>query len=225
MKYNIWIVMILILFRTAESVAADSLPRGLEEKCRQKVLAADPVKITYNFGELKLDNTKTTAEVSKSCGGHDAVGCFHSSRVKKWRHQPRQIHIGDYVCHYNEIQVAYDFTGRSIDLSKEYDACGQRAILRHELQHFMIWKTSMNLMMKETKLLLVDQVAKDIKICSEEETYYADPHKLYRIFEKIKQKWWNIVQENDQILDEVDHDFENEVNDPVCFPASLTVSF
>lgn len=217
--------MILILFRTAESVAADSLPRGLEEKCRQKVLAADPVKITYNFGELKLDNTKTTAEVGKSCSDR-AAGCFHkSSGVKKWRHQPRQIHIGDYVCHYNEIQVAYDFTGRSIDLTKEYDACNQRAVLRHEIQHFMIWKTSMNLMMKETKLLLVDQVAKDIKICSEEETCYADPYKLYRIVEKIGQKWWNISQENDQILDRIDHDFENQVNYSVCLPASLTVSF
>ena len=199
---------------------AENAPSYVIKKCQEAARRADPVKITYNFGVLNLDYSKSTAEVSASCKGN-AAGCFHGNGSCSWNYGNKSLQIGDYTCSFPKAHVICDFSGTYIDLTGEYDGCKARAVLRHELQHFMIWKTSKDNMIKEMKVKGIEFSVKNAEVCDGYCRYSADS--LANMLRKITDKWKAIEDANDKRLDEVDNNYDKEVNYTVCAPYSLEV--
>lgn len=202
-------------------VKAKDIPRHIIKRCQETVRKADPVKITYNYGDLRLDYNKNTAEVSASCKDN-AAGCFHGKGSCSWSYNNRSLQMGDYICSFPVAHVTCDFRGTYIDLTNEYEGCNARAVLRHELQHFMIWKTAKDNMIKEMKEKGTEFAIQSAEVC---EGYCRNNSEdnLAEILRKIDSKWNAIKNVNDKRLDDVDHDHDTEVNYKVCAPYSLKV--
>ena len=203
------------------AVRAEAVPQHVIKKCQDAVRKANPVKITYNYGDLKLDHSKSSMEVSKDCGG-DAAGCFHGIDGCMWSYTIDGLQIGDYYCFFPKAQVNCDFRGVYIDVRNDYAGCNARAVLRHELQHFMIWKTAKDNMIKEMKIKGNEFAIQNAIVCKSScGNYSADA--LSNELGKIQEKWRKISDINDKLLDDVDHDYDKEVNYKVCAPYSLEI--
>lgn len=196
------------------------MPQYVVEKCRKQARKADPVKITYNFGTLKLDYGKSLAEVSRDCKDR-AAGCFHGGGSCYWSYDVESIPMENYTCYFPKAHVNCDFSGSSIDVTGEYTGCKFRAVLRHELQHFLNWKTANDNMIREMKTEGNKLAVQEAKVCSE----YCDcsAENLVNMLRKIYRKWDYIKSVNDGRLDEIDHDHDTEVNYKVCDPYSFEI--
>lgn len=219
MRTILFLFAALIIFPS--SVKAEGVPQYIVNKCREAVRKEDPVKIIYNYGELQLDYSKNTEEVSKSCGDR-AAGCFHGHGGCQWDYGSRSMQISDYMCTFPYATVTCDFGGTRIDMTREYSGCSARAVLRHELQHFTIWKTSKEQMLKEMKISGTNFALQNIKVCKEY-CNNSSGDELAVELERIASKWKEIEKVNDRQLDETDHDYDKEVGYTVCAPYSLKI--
>ncbi|MBQ8481436.1 MAG: hypothetical protein IJ532_02750 [Alphaproteobacteria bacterium] len=218
-----------VCFFSISLLEAQEIPRSIINKCREEVKKANPIKITYNYGTLSVDYSKNTEEVSRDCGDK-AAGCFHGKNGCYWAAGYRNIQIGEYTCSYPHADIDCNFRGVYIDLTNEYSGCKARAVLRHELQHFMIWKTARENMMKEMKVYGTDFALRNIKVCEgicHNKTYnelWENLRKIRDNLRKIRDKWYEIGNANDERLDEIDHNHDAEVGYTVCAPYSLEVN-
>ena len=219
MRTIFFLFVIYIIF--SSSAKAEEIPQHIVNKCREVVRKENPVKIIYNYGELKLDYSKNTEEVSKSCGDR-AAGCFHGRGGCGYNYGNRSMQIGDYVCTFPYATVTCDFSGTYVDLTREYSGCSARAVLRHELQHFMIWKTAKEQMLKEMKISGTNFALQNIKVCKEY-CNNSSGDELAEELRKIASKWKEIRNVNDEQLDKIDHNHDMEVNYTVCAPYSLKI--
>lgn len=223
MKRTLFFLVFSFLFFTVSGVEASSIPQWVTEKCRKAVIAANPVKVNYNYGELSVDYSKSVEEVSNECGGN-AAGCFHGTGgVSTYHGGSDGISIGKYYCSYFTAEFNFNYRGSFIDLTRDYNGCNARAVLRHELQHFMIWKTAKEQMHRELKNTLTDFVVKNIKVC---EGHCNNDKKgdIYKVARQIEKKWRDINEVNDKRLDDIDHSHKQQVNYNVCSPYSLKFS-
>ncbi len=220
MKRTLFFLVCSFLFFTVSGVEASSIPQWVTEKCRKAVIAANPVKVNYNYGELSVDYSKSVEEVSNECGGN-AAGCFHGTGGVSTHHGGNEgISIGKYYCSYLTVEFNFNYRGTYIDLTRDYNSCNARVVLRHELQHFMIWKTAKEQMHRELKNTLTDFVVKNIKIC-EGHCHNDKMGKMYEVARQIRKKWRDIKDINNKRLDDIDHNREIEVDYRVCAPYSL----
>lgn len=218
---TLFFVLVAFIIFSPFTVKAEDVPQHIIRKCQEMVRNANPVKIVYNYGDLKLDYNKNTAEVSASCKDN-AAGCFHGKGGCYWYHGYKNLLIGNYICNFPDAHITCDFRGTYIDLTNEYDGCNARAVLRHELQHFMIWKTAKDNMMKEMKVKGTEFAVQNAKVCSD---YCHDNSgdNLSKMLREIDNKWRAINYINDKRLDDVDHDHDTEVNYKVCAPYSFKI--
>lgn len=207
---------------------AEIIPDYIVEKCQKAVIKDNPVKITYNYGTLSLDLSKNTAEISKVCKTDAAAGCFQGKYRQEMDMTPKNIKINEYICEYPVVSLHFNFTGSKIYITNEYKGCVARAVLRHELQHFMIWKTANDNMLSELKNKLPTIIAQNASIYRNNNNfqYHQNTDKImkiiYQIAGQIADKWDRIRNTNDAELDKVDHDFTTEVNYRVCELSHLT---
>ncbi len=212
-----------ILFFSALLLYAAPL-RATSYICSTAANDQDLVHIRYKYGTLKLDASKTTQEVSEIC--HDrAAGCFvycgfaGSISVKDKVFQAQGV-----KCVVPEVEVTYDFSGRVIYVTKEYTPCGTRAVFRHEMQHFMIWKTATEWFLKDLRFSLNQAVRKQAVICPKKGVCSANSYDVLKsVKAQVEKRWININRKQQDLLDEVDHDMDNDVNYTVCAPYSLEV--
>lgn len=202
------------------TVRAEVVPGYVITKCQEAVRKANPVQITYNYGQLKLDFGKSSAEISRNCGDN-AAGCFHSTeRGCSVTTKEQSINISGYTCSYDKVYLNCDFRGATVDITSEYSGCNARAVLRHELQHFMNWKTAKENMLRELKTKLPAYLAQNARTCKSTCPSY-NLRSIYEYVSDISDKWRAISTANDRRLDEVDHNQDIEVNYTVCAPYSL----
>lgn len=217
MKRTLFFLVFSFLFFAVSGVEASDIPQWVTEKCRKAVIAANPVKVNYNYGELSVDYSKSDEEVTRDCKAN-AAGCFHGMVGEGVSHsESAGISIGKYYCSYLTAGFNFNYRGTYIDLTRDYNGCNARAVLRHELQHFMIWKTAKEQMHRELKNTLTDFVVKNIKVCEG----HCDNNKMGEMFElarQIKKKWGDIEDINNKRLDEIDHNCKEQVNYKVCEP-------
>ena len=204
----------------SSSAKAENVPIYVIEQCKKTAVRQNPVKITYNYGELNFDFNKSRAEISRICG-NNAAGCFRSLE-SSCAHtlQTKNIKINEYNCFYTVAEVFCDLSGARLDITGEYKGCNARAVLRHELQHFMNWKTAKENLVRELKEKLTSFVANNTMVCKGN-CHYNITYDFNKYKQKIENKWNLIRQANDYRLDEVDHDYANQVNYTVCAPYSL----
>ena len=214
------LVFVLVAAFMPVTVKAENVPAIVVEQCRKAVARQNPVRITYNYGELIFDSTKSIAEISRSCG-NNAAGCFKSlEKGCASTLQTKNIKINGYNCLYTVAEVICDFSGAHLDINGEYKGCNARAVLRHELQHFMNWKTAKENLVRELKEKLTTFVINNITVCKDD-CQHNIAYGFSKYKQKIENKWYLLKQANDYILDEVDHDYANQVNYTVCAPYSL----
>ena len=97
-------------------------------------------------------------------------------------------------------------------------------ILRHELQHFTIWRTAVDEMLQEVKINLKDLALRDVYACNDMgacSRRIAD--QVITVANNAVKKWQTISKRNNERLDEVDHDNETEFAYRSCSPYSLKV--
>lgn len=217
-KFLFLLSVFIILETAASKVSADD---HIPLSCVRMAEKMKLVTVNYNYGELRLDASKNTAEVSEMC--HDrAAGCFHNSSGTIGNVSVSKVDVGS-SCQAYHITVDYDFSGRVIYVTNEYNPCNTRAVLRHELQHFMNWKTSKEQLIRETKIALkrwsienMEQINSD---ASNSRIYAL--REVYKIINRLMEKWFKVNEENDRMLDDTDHDKQTEVNYSVCAPYEL----
>ena len=203
-----------VCFFSISWLEAKEIPQSVINKCREKAKKANPIKITYNYGTLSIDYSKKVCE--------DVAGVFHGKNGCYLLTDFYNIQVGKYTCSFPYADIRCDFSGVYIDLCDEYSGCNARAVLRHELQHFMIWKTAKENMIKEMNTFGTDFVLRNIKVC-EGACYNKTYNELLKNLKKISEKWEKIENANDKRLDEIDHDYKSEVNYTVCAPYSMEV--
>lgn len=199
---------------------AERVPNYIIKKCQKAVLNSNPVKITYNYGTLSLDLSKNDETIKKACRNDDVAGCFSAVRKSFFPDiTPQNIKINEYTCRYVNVDIDFDFTGTVIYVSNEYNGCNARVILRHELQHFMFWKTARENMLHELKNKLTTFVAQSAIVCRNTSYNHCnyDTSKITAFINNIVQKWGIIGDENDRALDEIDHDPKKQVNYVNCY--------
>lgn len=203
---------------------AEIIPDYIVEKCQKAVIKDNPVKITYNYKTLSLDLSKNTAEISKACKADNAVGCFiRGTYHKEMDMTPKNIKINEYVCEYPVVSLHFDFTGSKIYVTNEYKGCAARAVLRHELQHFMIWKTANDNMLYELKNKLPTIIAQNASIYRNNNNFqhHQNSDKIMKITYQIADKWDRIKNTNNAELDKVDRNHKS-VHNSVCELLDLT---
>lgn len=217
------IVLLVFAFLSAFmpiTVKAEDVSELVRKRCKKEVERIDPVRITYNYGELIFKANKNMKEISRTCG-NNAAGCFKSVGYGcTQKIQTKSIKVNGYNCYYTAADINCDFSGARLYITNEYKGCNARAVLRHELQHFMNWKTAKENLVMELKNKLTAFVLNSLTVCQKE--CYHDKDKYFREYkQKIEDKWSFILRANDIRLDEVDHDYANQVNYTVCAPYSL----
>ena len=193
---------------------AKEIPQSVINKCREKAKKVNPIKITYNYGTLSIDYSKKVCE--------KVAGVFHGKNGCYLVTDFYNIQIGEYTCSFPYADIKCDFSGIYIDLCEEYSGCYARAVLRHELQHFMIWKASKENMMKEMKSFGTDFALSNMRVCKGS-CYNKTYNELFKKMEEINYKWEKIEKANDKRLDEIDHNHNSEVDYTVCAPYSMEV--
>ena len=194
------------------------------ETCAQAAMKEKLVNLSYNYGTLGFDASKSTQEVSALCSD-SAAGCFvHQSGIGNWRVQDKIINAGGKKCVIPVISISYDFSGATIYITREYNPCETRAILRHELQHFTIWKTSREWFLKDLKKSLQQAAAERAKPCAGGiRCSTGSLRALSAVINKVENRWSKMEERNQSLLDRVDHSAVHQVNYPVCAPYSLKV--
>jgi len=179
------------------------------------------VKLRYNYGILSLDNTKTTEQVSQICSD-EATGCFHHNFGRfALRATRKVVDIGGKSCIIPQILLEADFSGEVIYIANENDSCRTRAVLRHELQHFTIWKTAVENWLNETAVELKRLALQDVQDCNQKRCLFDIQDKSWQAATELNKKWSRISEMNNLRLDEVDHDNKAEFARAVCVPYSL----
>lgn len=198
-KLTIWLLSVILGFgRCGEAWADDAC---VEAASKMKL-----VSLSYNYGTLGFDHSKTGAQVRMVCHA-DAAGCFFHSFGRRNVMAVRQaVKVGNTYCLVPKITVDYDFSGSTVYVSKEYEACKARAILRHELQHFTIWKKATEEMLRELSIKLKKLALNDIKECSSSKQCNSNiMEKAVNLTAAITEKWETYSKKNNERLDEVDH--------------------
>lgn len=188
------------------------------QECQKEAENIKQVNIRYKYGKLNLLQ-KSTAEISASCGDQ-ASGCFHSSGGKYTIETTQKIiNHNKTVCVIPIVYLDYNFSGSYVEITNEYNACKTRAVLRHELQHFMLWKTGIEQQLAQTQKLLKKLAWQKITACSEDTRCNANYFSEFKyLVQNTAEKWHRIIEANNKKLDSNDHDFEKEVNYRVCIP-------
>lgn len=192
--------------------------------CQNAEVLKDAVKITYNYGELLFDASKTSQEISVLCQDN-AAGCFqHKEKGGRWTVVDTNVKVGNDVCVVPYINVTYDFSGSQIFITNEYDPCRTRAVLRHELQHFMIWKTTKEWFLKDLKYSLQNVVKNHAVLCPENNLCSTRASwQVRKTINQVERRWHKLEEQNQNLLDSTDHSATAQVNYPVCAPYSLRV--
>ena len=201
------------------------LPKFSEaETCAQAASKENLVNLRYNYGTLGFDATKSTQEISAFCSDR-AAGCFiHQSGIGSWHVQDKIINIGGEDCVIPTVFVSYDFSGAKIYITKDHNPCEARAVLRHELQHFTIWKTSREWFLKDLKKSLQQAAAERARPCAPRvRCSTGSARALSKLINKVERRWYKIEERNQNLLDAADHSAVHQVNYPVCAPYSLKV--
>lgn len=193
--------------------------------CQSDEILQDNLKITFNYGKILFDVSKTTQEVSSICED-SAAGCFlRKEKGGKWIVSDKIVKIGNQLCVVPHVSIIYDFSGSKIYVSREYDACKARAVLRHELQHFMIWKTSKEWFLKDLRYSLKNTIKKHAVLCSKNNSCSTHANSaISQTISQVEKRWEKIEEQNQYLLDSVDHSVTDQVNYPVCAPYSLRVN-
>ena len=192
-----------------------------QQICQAEAQKINQVILRYKYGDLDLVQ-KSSAEISAECGDN-AAGCCRAAGGRYTIYaKPKIIKVENTVCLIPVVSLDYDFSGTYIEVTNEYEPCKTRAVLRHELQHFMIWKTGRELQLKQTKKLLTELAQEKITACTSNadcnHNYLSEFKNLVNV---IAEKWGRIIHANNVKLDENDHDFNKEVNYRVCLPYSF----
>ena len=222
------LVLIVLLLPTATANASD-VPEYIIKQCREKAQKMKLTRVTYKFGKLILDNTGSTSLVKQKCLRESAAGCFEhtTARYRYGISGTETFSIGRYTCVVPKLYVNYSWVDAHIYMTKEYNPCQRRVVLRHELQHFTIWKTAQNNILIESKRALKQLALDNIKVISAED----DPRLVGSVYDikalvgqkisDVNRKWNSIASSNNTLLDQVDHNMETEVNYRVCMPYSI----
>ena len=213
------LLLILALFLYAHpSVAANY-------SCQKAAQSQNLVHIQYNYGKLGLDVSRTANEISQICQDN-AAGCFHKKNAyRNLTVKDTFFQAGSETCIAPSVDVFYNFSGSTIFVTKEYSPCATRAVFRHELQHFMIWKEAKEWFLKDLRYTLNQAVLKFASSCSGVGRCSTDSEtKIRGMVAQVERRWNNIENQNQIMLDEIDHSVTDEVNYTVCAPYSLKVS-
>ena len=193
-----------------------------QQICQEKAAGVQQVNIRYKYGKLGLKQV-SSAEISANCGDN-AAGCCHSSGGKYFVQTTfKTIQSGEILCVVPIVNVDFDFSGTYIEITDEYDPCETRAVLRHELQHFMIWKTGHEQQLLQTREKLAQLARQRVVACvaGDDCDYPYSKDEFGNLVQKIATRWQRVIKANNKKLDENDHDFEKEVNYRVCMPYSV----
>lgn len=204
----------LLLTLYAPSVtAADSV----SQECLEEAQKIPLVTLRYNYGNLGFDNTKSMQQIARSCGGN-AAGCFHHNFGQYTvQTSDKTVTTSSGQCVIPQIMADFVFSGIRIDITREYNSCKARSVMRHELQHFMIWKTAVEEMFGELKVELRNLALSKLRECKKGE--YCSSHMRGEAFDKteaIVKKWSDIAELNNSRLDEVDHNDKTDFNYKAC---------
>ena len=193
-------------------------------KCVRAAQNMSMIKLMYNYGNLGFDNTKSKAQIAQVCRSN-AAGCFHHSFGKYYVEAGRKVvNVGGASCVIPQITLKFDFSGAAIYIGKESSSCTARVILRHELQHFTIWRTAVDEMLQELKIKLKNLALQDVYACNDNRDCAGKLiNKVSRLANAEVNKWQTISKANNERLDEVDHDNETEFAYRSCSPYSLKV--
>ena len=218
-----------VLFASSATAAV-----SVSAKCMEEAQKNPLVTLRYNYGGLSFDNTKSTQQISQSSGGN-AAGCFHHNFGKySVQTTDKIVTTGRGQCAIPQIMADFDFSGAKIEVTSEYNSCKARSVLRHELQHFTIWKTAVEEMLEELKTELKKLALSKIRECKNGE--YCSTYMREAAFNKVNaivDKWSKIAEMNNDRLDEVDHNDKLDFNYKSCshdipmvekMPASKTVN-
>ncbi len=210
-------IFILCFLISLPTYAANSV-------CEQVARTEKLVNLRYIYGTLGFDASKSEQEISALCTDN-AAGCFLSQNgVGTWSVTDKIVKSGNQNCVVPEINIEYDFSGARIYIMRDGDACRTRAVLRHELQHFTIWKTTREWFLKDLKQSLQQAAARLAVLCLPEKRCATDGMTyLSAVVQKVEQRWKNVERRNQDLLDSVDHSASQQVNYPVCAPYSLKV--
>ena len=194
-------------------------------ECVKAAMSQKLVNLRYKYGTLGFDASRTHQEVSSICSDNVA-GCFihRSLGGGVWSIEDRSFDIGRQKCVAPVITISYDFSGANVYISRENNPCDMRAVLRHELQHFAIWKTTREWFLKDLKMSLLQTAAKRAKVCPQNgRCSTGSLRALSAAVNTVEKRWNNMENKNQELLDRVDHSAEQRVNYPVCAPYSLKV--
>ena len=189
-----------------------------DDACVETAKNMKLVTLSYNYGILAFDHSKTRAQVKKICQQSHAAGCFiHSFGSRQLTAARQAVKVGNTYCLMPHITVNYDFSGATVYVSKELDACPSRAVLRHELQHFTIWKKATEEMLRELGVKLKKLALNDVKECgSSKRCSSSIIEKADNLTTAITKKWEDYSNKNNGRLDEVDHDLNVEFAYRAC---------
>lgn len=218
-KYLFLNVFILFLLGVANWANA----AGVSTSCVRAAERTKLVTVNYNYGNLEII-PKNMQEISRLCS-ENAAGCFLSGTGFVSSIDTKDIKIGS--CMTKQITVNLDFTGSVLYITSDYDPCNARAVLRHELQHFMNWKTSKEQLIREIKIALKRWAINNMQECRNGKACSMPWHseaEIRSIVSNAMSKWFELGQKNDKMLDSIDHDHHTEVNYSVCAPYSFKVS-
>lgn len=220
------LALIVLILIPSVSNAAD-VPEHIFKQCREKAQKMKLTRVTYKFGKLIFDNTKSTDQVRSMCHSSDAAGCFQGTTaaytvgVENYH----TFNVGKYSCVAPQLYVDYYWNDAYIFVTKEYAACQRRVILRHELQHFTIWKTAQNYVLTESKRALNNLALSRVTVLSDDSVgEFASPSLVRdatQVLKNINNEWNDVSIRNNNLLDEIDHNMDTEVNYRVCMPYSI----
>lgn len=204
---------------SSAAIAADA------DFCVSRAQEMPLIKIRYNFGSLTLDNTKNTKQITYVCKDKAAAGCFARNQGRYATSAKRnKVNIGNKTCIILSVLVEFDFSGATIYVTSEYSGCKARAVLRHEEQHFMIWKKANEELIKELKVALKKAALQDVRDCNSKDGCSAQiDYVVYNLTKSLYDKWAKYSETNNARLDEVDHDGKNEFAFRVCDPYTLEI--
>lgn len=207
----------LFLFATYGALFVQNATAQAAYTCAEAAQEIPMVTLRYKYGRLGFDSSKSTQQVSQICGDK-AAGCFHHSfGTYKVQYKSKTIKASSRTCAIPQIVVDFDFSGSEIYITKDYTSCMARAVLRHELQHFTIWKTATEEMLKELKIELKNTALRGVKKCKTGEYCYADWNKeMFGKVSEIWKKWEKISKMNNERLDEVDHNDSTDFAYKAC---------
>ena len=207
---------------------AAGVPERILRQCREKAQKMRLTSVSYKFGKLIMDNTRSSDRIREYCSSEIAAGCFrHTTATYQYGISDYlKYDVEDYTCVVPKLYADYSWVDAKIFVKKEYNACQGRVVLRHELQHFTIWKTAQNNILTESKRVLQELALSNIQVFSLGKTdtfrgMFSLSEEMGRYLKNVNSKWNDIARKNDALLDKIDHNMDTEVNYRVCMPYSI----